>query len=639
MSGICGIVRFDGGTVAERDVQRQIRALGHLGPDRTQAWCDGPAGMGALLMRVTQEDFFDRQPLHDPASGLTLVADARIDNREDLAAALAIGEAALRDMPDSALLLAAWRKWGADCVERLIGDFAFAVWDDQAKSLTLVRDHMGLRCVHYHWGDGFFAFATEIKGLWALPEVPRRLLEDRFISWRFMDRIPDPDATHFEGVYGVPGGAVLKLDADGALSCRRYWEPHADPAHLDRDEDYYIETYRKILGEAVACRLRRAAAPAGVFMSGGFDSAAICALAGPIVAMQGRKLIAASSVMPEDYIGDILHARPWVEICRRHMPHLDVRYVTRDNLDIFTGMEKGFLAVDDAQSPNGYVVNALYEEIARSGAHIVMDGFGGDYTVNPRGQDALARWLVLGRFGRFWHEFRALSRHNRQGFALTLRRNVLARLVPNSWHRAWRRYRAGLRTFGPTRPFSRRVLANRDPKSLPRHGTRTSVNIRAMHEMTLRVLQNNSKMAGTISAAAHGLELTQPFHDKRVVEFGLAIPEDLYLKNGRARHLAREALKDLYPPEFQDRAPAPNEDMAPDSLLMAKRIEKRLLAEIARMENTGRLSLHFDFPRMRRMLTRRSAGRHRSGSEMDTRQAMHTFLLARYIEWFRGDNT
>jgi len=638
MSGICGIVRFDGQAVAAHDLQRQMRALSHLGPDRTQIWCDSHAGMGALMMRVTREDFHDSQPLHDAAAGLTFVCDARIDNREELAALLSIDETALHGMPDGALIFAAWCRWDADCVERLIGDFVFAVWDAKARRLTLARDHMGQRHVHYHWGDGFFAFSTEIKGLWALPDVPRRLLEDRFVSWRLMDKIPDPDATHFEGLYGVSGGTVLELDADGALSCRRFWEPHADPAHLDRDENYYIENYRTIVGEAVACRLRRAAAPAGVFLSGGFDSGAICALAGPIMVAQGRKLIAASSVMPEDYKGGIRHARKWVEICRLHMPHLDVRYVTSENLDIFTGMEKAFLARDGALTPNGYVTQALHAEISGSGARILMDGFGGDYTVNPRGQDTLARWLVLGRFGRFWREFRALSRHNRQGFALTLRRNVIAHLVPNRWHQAWMRYRAGLRLVGPTMPFSRRILDSRDPKALPRRGTRTAVNIRAMHEATLRVLQNNPKLAGSIAAAAHGLELTQPFHDKRVVEFGLAIPEDLYLEDGRVRHLAREALRDLYPPEFQDRPPGANDVVAPDFPLMAKRIEERLLAEIARMEKADRLSRYFDFPRMRQMLTRRRAARHSSGLEMDTRQAMHAFLLARYIEWFRGDN-
>ncbi len=157
--------------------------------------------------------------------------------------------------------------------------------------------------------------------------------------------------TIYEGIRVVPGGTVLTVGADGAIASRRYWEPHADPAHEGRDEAYYIETYREVLGEAVACRLRRTIAPAGLLMGGGFNSGAICALAGPVVNAQGRKLIAVSSVMPEDYRGSIHHARQWVEICRRHMPHLDVRYITREGLDIFTGMEQGFLAADRPAQP------------------------------------------------------------------------------------------------------------------------------------------------------------------------------------------------------------------------------------------------------------------------------------------------
>jgi asparagine synthetase B (glutamine-hydrolysing) len=107
---------------------------------------------------------------------------------------------------------------------------------------------------------------------------------------------------------------VLTVDADGAITPRRYWEPHADPAHQARDEAYYIETYRKVRGEAVACRLRRATTPAGIFMSGRFDSSPIYALAGPVVTAQGRKFIEVSSVMPEGYRGTINHPRRWVEI-------------------------------------------------------------------------------------------------------------------------------------------------------------------------------------------------------------------------------------------------------------------------------------------------------------------------------------
>jgi predicted RNA polymerase sigma factor len=93
----------------------------------------------------------------------------------------------------------------------------------------------------------------------------------------------------------------------------------------------------------------------------------------------------------------------------------------------------------------------------------------------------------------------------------------------------------------------------------------------------------------------------------------------------------------LYPPEYQHRPPG-NDDLGPDFLMMAKRIEPRVLAEIDRMEKAGKLSKYFDFPRMRAMLTRRTVEQHNSGNEYDTRQAQLAFLAARYVEWFRGDN-
>src|SRR5262249_2370713 len=162
MSGICGIFRFDGKPAAKSDLDRQMARLAHLGPDRTRTSSGGPIALGHLLMRVTREDTFDAQPIRDAET--TLVADLRLDNREELAAALSISADSLSVMPDSAVLLAAYKKWGGDCVERLIGDFAFAIWDARKKSLTLGRDHMGQRHVFYHRAPGCFSFASVLQG-------------------------------------------------------------------------------------------------------------------------------------------------------------------------------------------------------------------------------------------------------------------------------------------------------------------------------------------------------------------------------------------------------------------------------------------------------------------------------------------
>ena len=631
MSGICGVLRFDGEPCDRRDLDRQMARLAHLGRDRSRGFTDGPLGLGHLMTRVTREDRFDAQPLRD--ADTSLVADLRLDNREALAEALSIGSEALPEMPDSALAWAAYKRWGAAFVEHMIGDFVIAVWDAGKLTLTLARDHMGQRHVFFHKGDGFFAFATEIKGLWALPETPRELSDENLIHALCFDWSGEPGRTDYDGIWGLPGGTVTTIGGDGAVTSRRYWEPHADPVHLGRDEAYYVNAYREVLSEAVACRLRRADYPAGLLMGGGFDSSAICALAGPVVTAQGRKLITVSSVMPADYHGGIHHARRWVEMCRRDMPHLDVRYVTGEGIDVFSGLQRSFFASDTRHGAARYVMEAMYGEIAGAGARIVMDGHGGDYTLNPRGDEALARFLLKGQFRRFASEFNAMRRHLRQGIRQTLVRNVLLPLAPPAWTSARNRRRNGLPASGPTVPLSRQALERRRPTARPRaHG-----GPRDQMEAVLRIQQDYPATGGSIPAAAHGLEFTQPFHDKRVVELGLAIPEELYVKNGRTRHLARTALGDLYPPEYQDRVPG-NDSVVPGFLGMAKQIEPEVLAELDRMEAAGRLSQYFDFAKLRAMLTRRGPEDHAHGAETDTHQAMYAFLVARYIEWFRGDN-
>jgi asparagine synthase (glutamine-hydrolysing) len=561
-----------------------------------------------------------------------LVADLRLDNREELAGALGIESDRLALMADREILLAAYRQWGAHCAEKLVGDFVFVVWDTRSNTLTMARDHMGQRHLYYHRGDGFFAFATEIKGLWSLPDIPRRMRDEAAgvgLRQVFVKR-PDPGQTSYEGIRGLTAATILTLDAEGRIATRRYWDASADPAHENRDEAYYVATYRKVLGEAVACRIRRNIAPAGLFMGGGFDTSGICGLAG--LAGTKHKFVAASSVMPEDYKGTIHHARKWVEMCRRVMPHLDVRYVTREGLDVLQGMEKSFAATDNGHSPNRFVNDALYQAIAGAGCRVAMDGFGGDYTVNPRAQNALARLLVRGKLRRFLLEFAATRRFRGQSFLGALKNNVLTHFIPPAIQNIRMRRKQGLPLFGETMPIARAQQAGKGAKR-----TSPLASQRKHMRETLRHMQDGHSIAGSVAAAVHGLQFTQPFHDKRVVEFGLAIPEDLHFRNGRERHLARVALADLYPPEFQTRLPG-NDDSGPDFLSMAKRIEPQVLAEIDRMDKAGRLSAYFDFPRMRRMLTRRRADQHNSGNEFDTRQAMLAFLQARYIEWFSGAN-
>ena len=169
MSGIAGLVRFDGRTVGRRELERAANALNQYGPDRVEIIAKDSIGLIHALMRMTPEDRFDRQPQRG-ASGSIITADLRLDNRDELLARIGIARLEAAEWPDSRLLLTGWERLGDDVWPMLRGPFAAAIWDPRSRSLTLARDHLGLNVVMWHKGQNFFAFASMPNGLFA----PRR---------------------------------------------------------------------------------------------------------------------------------------------------------------------------------------------------------------------------------------------------------------------------------------------------------------------------------------------------------------------------------------------------------------------------------------------------------------------------------
>ena len=632
MSAIFGILRFDGAPVSERDLERMGNALAPRGPDARRFVTQGPVGLGHCLLRVNHEDLFDRQPLRDAEADLTLVADCRLDNRDHLAAALQISPQQLRDMPDSALILHSYKKWGDNCAEHLLGDFAFAIWDEGAKRLVLGRDHMGQFALLYHRGEDFFAFASNQIGLLALPDVPQRVTTEQIAARLVGGALVggDPGTTAIENVTGLPGGSVLVVGPGRTVNTRRYWEPRPDPAHVNRDEAYYVAAYRRVLGEAVGCRLRRLLHPPGLLLSGGYDSAAIAGLAGATLAGSGRKLIAVASVMPADYRGTIRHAGPWVQMCARDMPHLDIHYYARDDLDLLLDFDRACLETGAPISINGLVIGKMMNIAERAGARLIMNGHGGDYTLNPRGKGVLAHLLKTGRLRQFAAEFRAHRQATRKGWRAAILIDIVAPLLPplaNFW---WRRRSANERfgRFAAINPvWAEELLEAGTIRTVQR---RPGGDARARLAAVQRKIMDSPSHVSEI-ASLRGTQATSPFHDKRVVELALAIPPELYVRNGYNRHLARVALRDLYPPEFQTRG-RNNDDQIPDIQWRVKSIEPRLLAEIARMERSEHLRRYIDFARVRELLAARSTENHDSGWEQEPLVVLRAVTIARYLE-------
>jgi asparagine synthase (glutamine-hydrolysing) len=639
MSAIFGLMRRDGAQVEERTLNAMAGPLAHRGPDGCTVLALDNAGLGHCLLRVNREDRHEAQPLHDPISRVTLVADIRLDNREALAGACGITDDALAQMADSDVLLAAWRQWGDACLERLIGDFTIAVRDHRQKRLYLARDGMGQRGLYVHASDRIVAFASEVKPLFVLPDVPRQLDEAGIARRLLVPVDPDPDVTMYVGVCLLPGGVVRWFDDAGGGGERRFWEPHAAPEHLGKDDTYYLAAYRRIVEEATACRVRRLDKPPCLMFSGGFDSGTIAAVAGPIVAKRGQAVIAVTSVLNEGEKSAQGDSRKLAEAFAGR-EGVALHAVARGEMSMFTGLEEGFARSGECFALD-YVRDAGFALGRREGARLAMDGHGGDYTVNMLDAGMLGRILVRGNVPRFWRELRARRVFTGRSLAAILYGDVMRPLVPQRLMRTffdWRAARGPLWQRRFTRDdFAAKHIATNviDPDRL-RH---PRVAWQRWEERWLHMQRNPSlgPPAMATMAAAHGLDFTRPFHDIRVVELALAIPEHLQFREGRERWLARTALADCLPPSLIARQPGNTPERPGQEAMFAQ----SLPAALAVLESDwpgSPAARYVDISKLRAALAEGKSGPLGWRNPESTFGATNAMIVARFVNWFSRGN-
>lgn len=634
MSAICGVLRFDGTDVAPRTASRMAHAMKRRGSDAIEAIDLGRLAVGHCLLRVNREDMHEAQPIVERDA--VLVADLRLDNREALAATLGITDDSLTTMPDSEMLLAAWRRWGDDCARHLLGDFTFAIWDRAKGTLLLGRDHMGQRVVVYHHGDGFFAFASDLAGLFAADGVPRVPDEDELARRLLMSTERTEGASPYVGIRFLPGGTTLRLDPDGKATIVRYWEPHASTEHVGRDDAYYVAACRATLEEAVACRIRRLIDPPALLFSGGFDSGIIAALAGPALAAKGRNLVCLSSVLRE---GDPRRSARTAVEAFRDRPGLDIRYYVRGAETAWDDLETSFAATHVAQQPN--IVRRRLAAMAKAaGVRLALDGHGGDYTVNPYDTAMLGAILRRGELGRFVREYRARMRFTGWSPLRVFGRDVLSALVPQTVRRRWRMAVNGFvpawRRRGVQPDFAQTAFARGAV-----HRDRLRDGFRPGPRWQGRWLEMCKRNAMSIVGSDFGatvadLDLSRPFHDRRVVELGCALPPRLVFRDGRERWLARQAFADLLPRRLLDRMPG-NDREQPDMLAMSIEATPAMLAAIEAIGDDSAYTRYIDVPALARMV-REAASEEALSERVRLTFAMRALTTARFLAWLDRSN-
>lgn len=275
MSGITGIFRRDGQDVEPADIMKINDKLSHRGINGSKIYCEGPVALGHQMLYTTPESHHEILPCEDNESGLVITADARIDNRKDLSSKLGIQDNEF--VSDSYFIIKAYEKWGEKCLEELLGDFAFVIWDKKNQKLFCARDHMGIKPFYYFLSNEVFVFATEIKSLLELPDVPFKLDEIKLAYFLQSEIIEDDKLTFYENIWRLPPSHYIIIDKD-KNETKNYWKLEPDSTIILNNDEDYIKKFRKIFHEAVYCRMRSVYLP-GFDLSGGLDSSSVVCMA------------------------------------------------------------------------------------------------------------------------------------------------------------------------------------------------------------------------------------------------------------------------------------------------------------------------------------------------------------------------
>ena len=398
MHAIGGSCRLDGGAADRGVVGRMNRAAQLVRPHQRNCWFSGPVGLASAGPRISHGN--QRQPRCDESRGCALVFDGRLDNRTELIAALS-GYPARTQGDDLQLTLAAYEAWGDDCASRLIGDFAFGLWDAARRRLLCVRDPLGVRPLYTCTQDKVVCFATQLRQIVAAcrqtPPLDLEFVADRLA---FGTDRADSGSTPYRGVTRLRPGHRL-IAENGRVRTERYWTWRSASGDASRDGVDHVERFRQVFADAVESRMR---GPGVVWsdLSGGLDSSSIASVAAGLRA--GRALPTVSVVFSESTLSD---EREWMEIAARDCG-VERHFIDGDSHHPFSGLRE---AVRYWEEPHGaaafFGVHRQYGRLMGSDERpVLLSGIGAEAVVMSKTQTPvhLADLLRQGRLAALWRE-------------------------------------------------------------------------------------------------------------------------------------------------------------------------------------------------------------------------------------------
>ena len=547
MSGIFGIFKRNGDSVEEKTVNTMLDAVSYWEPDERKIWINGSVALGHAMLWNTPESRYEHFPVRREAYVLTM--DARIDNREELLKEIELPERPLSEIGDSEFILGAYKKWGEACPKYLLGDFAFAIWDEKKQQLFCARDHVGVRQLYYCLTDDFFVFGNDIKGLLAYPEISKEINDEAVANFFVNDQLNSRVLTFFKDILKLPPAHRLTISKSGTKLIK-YWDILEDMPQTELQSiDEYTKKLRELLEKAVYARMR-SSYPITSHLSGGLDSSAIAVLAARKLKQKNEKLLAFNWLHKPGVNDDPSHFEWYNSATIAAKENIEHHYVTLTPEDIYHYMLQRDIVY--GETTGFWYEYSVRKSVQNAGSRTILSGWGGDDFATYKGRsyysDLVSRGKILFAFRELMYFAKKKNIKSVKSILGLVYGKVFMPFVPRKLYcyfpkNSCRKIDNSLSII--KKDF--KVLVKNIPYLSNQPGRTIKKDM--LTYWSWGGIQTRLESWNT-EAIGNRIEYTYPLLDKRIIQFMLTVPSDYLVHNREGRYLFRMAVRDLLPNEI-----------------------------------------------------------------------------------------
>ncbi len=527
---MCGIAGIAGRTAPDdATLRRMAGAMAHRGPDAQGTWSDDACGLAFRRLSIIDLDDRSNQPLHLGRHHLVFNGEV-YDYLERRAELEALGHRFVTE-GDAEVLLHAWAQWGERALDRINAMFAFAVWDDEERALTLAADPFGEKPLYWRQDGERLLFGSDVRALLEADPGIRPAHDDALAAYLALGTLPDVDRTFFAGVHRLPAAHVLRW-RDGRAEVARYWTPGV--VEVPRAYPEAVSRLRELLVDSIRLRLR-SDVPVGTSLSGGVDSSAIVALSAELAGDHRRHAFTAR------FPGFARDEWPYAAIVAEAAGVVEHHAIEPTPQELLADVED--LVRDQEEPVLGLSVYAQWRVmrcVREQGVTVLLDGQGADELFGGYGGlEALAARSTGA----------AATLAALRGAPGPTSRALVRGRVPGSVQR-WARHRAA--TPYAAEPVARAAAAVEPAGARWADAPGTPMRRDLLRQAFASSLPGLLRYADRDSMA-HSREVRLPFLDRRIAEFALSLPAAFLLRDGVTKAVLRDAVRGTVPDAVLDR--------------------------------------------------------------------------------------